>query len=572
MKKKWWHTKTAYQIYPKSFYDTNGDGIGDIQGIISKLDYLQELGIEILWLSPIYLSPCADQGYDVADYCRIDPQFGTMEDMDRLLAEAKKRNIAVLMDLVVNHCSDEHIWFKKALEDPDGEYGKYFYIEEIKDGKLPCNWRSYFGGSVWEPIPGTNKAYLHLFHKKQPDLNWENPKLRQEIYTMVNWWLDKGLAGFRIDAIVNIKKPLPFTDYPADREDGLCDMGQVLAHAHGIGEFLGEMRDKTFAPHNALTIGEVFNVPDEEVCDFIGENGYFSSMFDFRETVFGHSSLGWYACRRPTPDDYKRCCFESQEKSFGVGFLSNIIENHDEPRGVSHYLPGYAWNETGKKLLAAMYFMLRGLPFIYQGQELGMENHVFSSIDEIDDISTKEEYRRCLEAGLTEDEALQAVSHYSRDNARTPFQWSDEENAGFCTKTPWLPVNKNYKSINAKEQIEREDSVFRFYQKLIALRKDSRYADTIVYGQTIPVLVEEKDVMAYLRRGKGQTLLVIGNFREDEVVLNLENILQNDQLRIKEVLLDNYPENARTAWLEKENNKDWICRLGALQGMVLALE
>lgn len=567
MKKKWWHGKTAYQIYPKSFCDTNGDGIGDIRGIISKLDYLQKLGIEILWLSPIYLSPCADQGYDVADYCQIDPQFGTMEDMECLLAEAKKRKIAVLMDLVVNHCSDEHIWFKKALADPDGEYGKYFYIEEIKDGKLPCNWRSYFGGSVWEPIPGTNKAYLHLFHKKQPDLNWENPKLRQEIYNMVNWWLDKGLAGFRIDAIVNIKKPLPFCDYPADREDGLCDMGQVLAHARGIGEFLGELRDKTFAPHNALTIGEVFNVPDNQLGEFIGENGYFSSMFDFRETVFGHSPLGWYACRRPTPEDYKRCCFESQEKSFGIGFLSNIIENHDEPRGVSHYLPGYAQTETGKKLLAAMYFMLRGLPFIYQGQELGMENQAFSSIDEIDDISTKEEYRRCLEAGLSEKEALEAVSHYSRDNARTPFPWSDEENAGFSTAKPWLPVNKTDKTVHAKEQMAREDSVFCFYQKLIALRKDSRYADTIVYGRTVPVLVEEKEVMAYLRRGEGQTLLVIGNFRETEVTINLEDIVQDGALRVKAVLLDNYPQGSHASWL----NNSAACKLGALQGLVLEL-
>ena len=237
MKKKWSLGKTAYQIYPKSFYDTNGDGIGDIPGIIDKLDYLQELGIEILWLSPVYVSPCADQGYDIADYYAIDPKFGTMEDMDRLLEEAKKRGIAILMDLVVNHCSDEHEWFKKALEDPDGEYGQYFYIEDMKDGKIPTNWSGYFGDDVWEPIPGTDKCYLHVFHKKQPDLNWENPKLREEIYKMVNWWLDKGLAGFRIDAIVNIKKPLPFTCYPADRDDGRSSMDQVLKHASGMGEF-----------------------------------------------------------------------------------------------------------------------------------------------------------------------------------------------------------------------------------------------------------------------------------------------------------------------------------------------
>ncbi len=389
MEKKWWHKKTAYQIYPKSFYDSNGDGIGDLRGIVEKLDYLKELGIGILWLSPVYASPCADQGYDIKDYYDIDPRFGTMEDMDLLLAEAKKRDMAVLMDLVVNHCSDEHQWFKKACQDPDGEYGKFFYFQEKRDKKLPCNWRSYFGGPVWEPVEGTDKYYLHVFHKKQPDLNWENPKLRQEIYKMINWWLKKGVAGFRIDAIINIKKPDTFKDYPADREDGLCDMGQVLAHAHGIGEFLGEMKRETFEIWDALTIGEVFHVEEAQLREFVGEGGYFSSMFDFRETLEGKSVLGWYDCQIPTPDAYKRCCFESQRIMEDVGYLSNIIENHDEPRGVSHYLPSYGQNERGKKLLAAMYFMLKGLPFIYQGQELGMENKVFSSIEEIDDISTK---------------------------------------------------------------------------------------------------------------------------------------------------------------------------------------
>ena len=541
MERKWWHKKTAYQIYPKSFYDSNGDGIGDIQGIIEKLDYLKELGIEIIWISPVYVSPCADQGYDIADYYQIDPKFGTMEDMDRLLEEAKKRGIEILMDLVVNHCSDEHEWFRNAAADPDGTYGEFFYIEEKKDGKLPCNWRSYFGGPVWEPIEGTDKYYLHLFHKKQPDLNWENLRLREEIYKMVNWWLDRGVAGFRIDAIINIKKPLPFADYPANREDGLCDMDQVLAHAEGIGTFLGELRDRSFRPHDALTIGEVFNVTDEELKEFIGENGYFSSMFDFRQTLEGKSGLGWYDCKTPTPEDYKRCCFESQKNSEGIGYLSNIIENHDEPRGVSHYLPEHAQHETGKKLLAVMYFMLKGMPFIYQGQELGMENNVFRSIDEVDDVSSREEYRRCLEVGYDEQQAMKVVNHYSRDNSRTPFQWNDEKNAGFTEGQPWLLVNQNYTNINAKEQMSREDSVYHFYKKLIALRKDEQYAETIVYGKTVPVLVEETNLMAYLRCGENQKLLVIGNFDEVSRTADVRSLLETEEMN-PAVLLNNLTE------------------------------
>lgn len=540
MEEKWWHNKTAYQIYPKSFYDSNGDGIGDIRGIIEKLDYLKELGIGILWISPVYLSPCTDQGYDIADYYQIDPQFGTMEDMDALLSEAKKRGIHILMDLVVNHCSDEHQWFKKACEDPEGEYGKFFYMEKAKDGKMPCNWRSYFGGPVWEPVPGTDYYYLHVFHKKQPDLNWENPKLRETIYRMINWWLEKGLDGFRIDAIINIKKPLPFRDYPADREDGLCDMGRVLADARGISEFLGEMRDRIFKPHDAFVVGEVFNEKEEELPDFIGENGYFSSMFDFRETVEGKSPLGWYDCRIPSPEDYKRCCFESQRRSEGVGYLANVIENHDEPRGVSHYLPEHAQNEQGKKLLAAMYFMLKGIPFIYQGQELGMDNTVFSSIDEVDDIGSKDEYRRCLEVGYTQEEALKVVSHYSRDNARTPFQWTDGDNAGFTKGRPWLPLNPDYTEINAKDQMGRQDSVYSFYRSLIALRQNPLYADTVVYGRTEQALKEEHDIMAYFRRGENQDILVMGSFDSRRRTVFLDEV--KGSWRKGHLLINNYDD------------------------------
>ena len=533
-KKKWWQDKVAYQIYPKSFYDTNGDGIGDLPGIIEKLDYLKELGVDIVWLSPCYRSPLADQGYDISDYYDIDPRFGTMEDMDRLIAEAKKRDMYIVMDLVVNHCSDEHEWFKKACKDPDGKYGRFFYLRDKEDGKLPTNWRSYFGGSVWEDLPGTNKQYLHDFHKKQPDLNWENPELREEVYKNINWWLDKGLGGFRIDAIINIKKALPMHDYEPDREDGLCSINKMLEEASGIGEFLGEMRDRTFKPHDAFSVGEVFNAKDEELPDFIGNNGYFSSMFDFNETIFGGSEKGWYDCKEITPDDYKRCCFETQAKMGDFGFVSNIIENHDEPRGVSHYIPEGDCCDTSKKMLAALNFMLRGLPFIYQGQELGMENIPFKSIDEVDDISTLDEYKVALDAGLTPEAALKAVARRSRDNARTPMQWTGEENAGFTAGTPWLRVNSNYTAINVEKETIDPNSVLNFYKKLIALRKDPEYKETVVYGALEPFMEDRHNLMAYYRKGD-KTLLVVGNYQWDEQEITLPS-------ECKKVLINNYPD------------------------------
>ena len=554
MIKKWWHDKVAYQIYPKSFYDSNGDGIGDIPGIISKLDYLADLGIDILWLSPCYQSPLADQGYDISDYYNIDPRFGTMEDMEQLIAEAKKRNICILMDLVVNHCSDEHEWFQKACQDPEGKYGKYFYLREKKEGKLPTNWRSYFGGPAWDDLPGTDKQYLHVFHKKQPDLNWENPEVREEIYKNINWWLDKGLGGFRIDAISNIKKALPFHDYEPDREDGLCSMDAMLQEAKGIGVFLGEMRDRTFKKYDAFAVGEVFNEKIEELPEFIGDDGYFSSMFEFNETILGGSEKGWYDTTPITPDDYKKCCFDAQAKVANIGFLSNIIENHDEPRGVSRYIPEGDCCIESKKLLAALNFMLRGLPFIYQGQELGMENVPIASIDEVDDIASHDEYQVALEAGLSPDEALKIVSKYSRDNARTPMQWTDGTNAGFTTGTPWLKVNPNYHSINVAAQIEDADSIYSFYKKLIALRKNPIYKETIVYGALEPVWVEQHNLMAYYRKGE-QILLVVGNYQREEQEITLPKAY-------KDVLLNNYHDIA------KENR---TIRLHAYQVLVLEM-
>ena len=556
MTKKWWHDKVAYQIYPKSFYDSNGDGVGDIPGIISKLDYLKDLGVDIIWISPMYPSPFADQGYDISDYYNIDPAFGTLEDMECLIAEAKKRDMYILMDLVVNHCSDEHEWFEKACEDPEGKYGNFFYIEDRKEGERPCNWRSYFGGSVWEPLPGhEDKQYLHAFHKKQPDLNWENPEVREEVYKNINWWLDKGLGGFRIDAIINIKKKLPYQDYPSDRADGLSDMSLMLADAKGVGEFLGEMNRRTFQPHDSFAVGEVFNEKEEELPDFIGDNGYFSSIFDFATTSWGKNDKGWYANERITPDAYKQCYFHSQKKIGDVGFYSNIIENHDEPRGVSYYIPEGDLCDESKKMLAALYFFMRGLPFIYQGQEIGMENLGVIPIEKIDDISALDQYQVCLDAGYTKEEALKVVSLYNRDNARTPVQWNDEKNAGFTTGIPWLMVNPNYTKINVAAQETDENSVLAFYKKMTALRKTPEYKETFVYGDVIPFEEERHNLMAYHRKAD-KDVLVIGNFQRERQSVTLPAEVEN-------ILLNNYPDI-------KLEGKELI--LGGYQAVVLEMK
>ena len=439
------------------------------------------------------------------------------------------------MDLVVNHCSDQHEWFKKAMADPDGPYGKYFYIREGKpNGTPPCNWRSYVGGSVWEKVPGTeNKYYLHMFAKEQPDLNWENPEVRQEIFKMMNWWLSKGLAGFRIDAIINIKKDLTFRDYPVDREDGLSSAHHMLEQAVGVEDFLTEMQNETFARYNAFSIGELFNYDPKKLSYFIGDEGCFSSIFDFCTEVIGGNEKGWYANKVIEPKVYRDAIFDSQLQTEGVGYLANIIENHDEPRGVSRYLPVEGRTDEGKKMLAMLMFMRKGLPFIYQGQELGMENNIFKSIEEINDINTKDEYQVALSAGVSKEEALKAVNNRSRDNARTPFHWDATENAGFTTGTPWLVVNDNYKRINAADQVGRADSVFSFYQELIRFRKNAKYEDTVVYGKVVPVFTEYDNVFAFYRVTEGQKLLVLANYQKEAITLELKE-------EVKKVLINNY--------------------------------
>ena len=527
MEKKWWHDKVAYQIYPKSFCDTNGDGIGDLRGIISKLDYLKQLGVDIIWLSPIYKSPFVDQGYDIADYYAIAEEFGTMEEFDELLAEAKKRNMYIIMDLVINHCSDQHEWFQKALADPYGEYADYFYFRKGKDGNPPSNYRSYFGGSCWEPVPGTDLYYFHMFAKEQPDLNWENPKLRQELYNMVNWWLDKGLAGFRIDAIINIKKNLAFPDFEPDAPDGLAGCWKMVESVDGVGEFLEDLKRNTFRKHDAFTVAEVFNMKEGELPEFIGDDGHFSTIFDFSAHSLSDGEHGWYDA---PPIDFKRwrkTVMDSQMEVQKSGFEANIIENHDEPRGVSRFLPDYAKNSDGAKMLGTVSLLLRGIPFIYQGQEIGMQNAVWNSIDEFDDISTKDQYHIAREAGLSDEEALEVCSRMSRDNARTPMQWCGEKNAGFTTGTPWLKVNSNYPEINVEKQEKDAGSVLNYYRRLVAVRKSPEYKNVFTYGEFEPEYADTDTVMAYYRFDGEKRMLVVANFGKDAVELKLRHPVKN---------------------------------------------
>lgn len=553
MEKDWWKGKVAYQIYPKSFKDSNGDGVGDLKGITEKLDYLQDLGIDILWLSPIYKSPFIDQGYDISNYYAIDPIFGTMEDMEELIAEGKKRGISIIMDLVVNHCSSHHEWFQKALADPDGPYADYFYF--IESDKEPNNWESYFGGSVWEPVPGTNKYYLHSFHKDQPDLNWQNPVLREEIYKMINWWLDKGIAGFRIDAIINIKKDLEWRSLPSDRDNGLVPVPESLVNAQPIEPFLRELKERTFAKYNAFTVGEVFNETDEELHFFIGKDGVFSSIFDFKQTMLGQEGKGWFDHALPTADELKESIFQAHERADSIGVLSTIIENHDEPRGVSHYIAEGPVNDTSKKALGTIQVLRKGIPFIYQGQEIGMENQVFESVEDFDDIATINGYHVAKEAGLSEEEALAAIAKYSRDNARTPMQWSAEAGLGFSDGSAWLISPKPNVAINVEDQEKDPNSILNYYRQLTALYRHPLYGNTIRFGDMIPAYRDRENIIAFERRGD-KRLLVVSNFQNRQASLELP-------APIKTVVLNN------TAGLFQEG--DQVLELTPYQTVVLEL-
>ena len=527
MERKWWHDKIAYEIYPKSFCDSNGDGIGDIPGIISKLDYLKDLGIDILWICPMYESPFVDQGYDISDYYKIADCFGTMEDFERLVEETKKRDMYIIMDLVINHCSSEHVWFQEALKDPYGKYGNYFYFEKGRDGKEPSNYRSYFGGNMWEKVEGYDDLYYyHSFSKEQPDLNWNNPEVTDTLYEMINWWFEKGVAGFRVDAIINIKKNTSFPSFEPDGPDGLCAVDRVIDDAadsqeQTIGDMLHALREHTFSKHAAFTVGEVFNMQEDELREFIGEDGHFSTIFDFSLHLLTNCESGWYNAHVVTPQMLKKAIFDSQLSTQDTGFMANIIENHDEPRGVDVFLPPWIDKETGAKLLGTIMVMEHGIPFLYQGQEIGMTNMEFTSLDQYNDINTKDQYHQALERGYSEEEALTMCNLYSRDNARTPMQWSDKDGAGFTDGTPWMVINTNYKTINVEAQQNNPASVLQYYKKLIALRKNPDYADALVEGR-FRIAEDYMDgddspIMAFYREGTCQKLLVISNWGTENI-------------------------------------------------------
>ncbi len=485
MKKQWWQEEVVYQIYPKSFYDSNHDGIGDLRGITEKLDYLQELGITMLWICPIYQSPMDDNGYDISDYTSIASEFGSMQDLEQLIAEAKRREIKIILDLVINHTSDEHEWFQKALADKDSPYHDYYIFKEGK--QEPNNWRSVFGGSVWQKVPRREEYYFHAFGKKQPDLNWENKQLRNRLYEMVNWWLDKGIAGFRIDAITFIKKDLTWKDREADGVDGLAKCAKASRNQPGIGAFLHELKERTFDRHACLTVAEAPGVPYEELGEFIGENGYFSMIFDFRYADLDIASGSeWFKRVDWSIKDLNEKIMASQSAIQKYGWSANFIENHDQPRAATKYLKEGQDNVEAVKTLAAMYFFLRGIPFIYQGQELGMKNFERTSVDEFDDISSIDQYQRSIQEGYTARQALQYVNMRSRDNARTPFPWNREQYGGFSTVKPWIGMTEEYPKVNAEAQIGKEGSVFEFYKQMIQFRQKGRYSRCFVYGGIEP--------------------------------------------------------------------------------------
>ena len=520
-KTKWWQNEIVYQIYPRSFCDSNGDGIGDLKGITSKLDYLKNLGVTMLWICPCYESPMADNGYDISDYKKIADEFGTMEDMDELINEAKKRDIKIILDLVINHTSDEHKWFQEALKDPESKYHDYYIFKE--GSKSINNWRSMFGGTVWEKVPGRDEVYLHVFHKKQPDLNWENEEVRKELYDMVNWWLEKGIAGFRIDAITFIKKDLTWKDREADGVDGLAKCTKAARNQPGIGEFLNELKENTFKKHDCMTVAEAPGVPYEELEEFIGEDGYFSMIFDFGYADLDVASGSEWFKRVPwTIKDLNQKIMDSQMALQKCGWGANFIENHDQPRATTKYLKENQDNKDAVKTLAAMYFLLRGTPFIYQGQELGMVNFQRKGIEEFNDISSIDQYYRAIDEGLTERESLRAINLRSRDNTRTPFPWNGQKYGGFSTEKPWLKMTEEHPKVNAVDQVGREGSIYQFYKEMINFRQNSEYKNCLVFGNIEPMESSE-NVIAYRRYTEDESIECWFNLGVEEVTEELKD-------------------------------------------------
>ena len=552
MERKWWQDKVAYQIYPKSFYDSNNDGIGDIPGIIQKLDYLKDLGVDIIWISPCYPSPFADQGYDISDYYDINPAFGTLEDMDHLLAEAKKRDMYIILDLVVNHCSDEHEWFKKACEDPDGKYGNFFYIEDRKEGELPCNWRSYFGGSVWEPLPGhPDKQYLHVFHKKQPDLNWDNPVVRKEVFDMMTWWCEKGIDGFRMDVISLISKPEEYKDGPVKEGEKYSFCGAVTANGPHEHEYLQEMNQKVLSRYNLLTVGETSCVTLEEAKKYARSDGKELSMvFQFEHVEIGGGDYGKWTTERYDFKEFKRIMIKWQEELQGKAWNSLFLGNHDQPRSVSRFgNDNPAYRETSAKMLATCLHMMQGTPYVYQGEELGMTN-VQYDIEDYKDCEIINMYHERLEKGYSKDEIMKSIYAKGRDNARTPMQWDDSANAGFTTGTPWIKVNDNYDKINAKSQVDDPDSIFSCYKKLVQLRKDY---PVFVDGKFTLLLEDDENIFAYSRKNEEKTMIVVCNFFDKEIPMPLAKECEG-----MEVLISNYKDTSDMSVLKPYEARMYI--------------
>lgn len=535
MEKRWWKESVVYQIYPRSFCDSNGDGIGDLNGITGKLDYLKELGIDVIWLSPVYKSPNDDNGYDISDYQAIMDEFGTMEDFDRMLATAHEKGIKIMMDLVVNHTSDEHKWFIESRKSTDNPYRDYYIWRPAKeDGSLPNNWGSCFSGPAWEYDKTTDMYFLHLFSKKQPDLNWDNPAVRQDVFDMMNWWLKKGVDGFRMDVISLISKEpgLP------DKEPGINGYATFNVSANGphVHEYLQEMRQKALNNADTITVGECSGVTLEEAKKYArSDEKELNMVFQFEHMdVDSDEKAGKWTTRKMDLRNLKKILTRWQKGLQDIAWNSLYWENHDQPRSVSRFgNDSDEYREISAKMLATCIHMMQGTPYVYQGEELGMTNCPFNTLDNFRDLESINAFHELTEQGkMTEEDMMAAIGYKGRDNARTPMQWDDSAYAGFSTANPWIMVNPNYTKINAKDQVNREDSVFKYYQKLIKLRHES---ELIVYGTYNLILDDDKDIYAYIRTLGDEKLIVYCNFSENTREVELPEEFTNGK-----VLISNY--------------------------------
>ena len=538
MEKRWWKESVVYQIYPRSFCDSNGDGIGDLNGITSKLDYLKELGVDVIWLSPVYKSPNDDNGYDISDYQDIMDEFGTMEDFDRMLATAHEKGIKIMMDLVVNHTSDEHKWFIESRKSTDNPYRDYYIWRPAKeDGSLPNNWGSCFSGPAWEYDKTTDMYFLHLFSKKQPDLNWDNPVVRQEVFDMMNWWLEKGVDGFRMDVISLISKEQP--ELP-DKEPGINGYATFNVSANGphVHEYLQEMRQKALNNADTITVGECSGVTLEEAKKYArSDEKELNMVFQFEHMdVDSDEKAGKWTTRKMDLRDLKKILTRWQKGLQDIAWNSLYWENHDQPRSVSRFgNDSDEYREISAKMLATCIHMMQGTPYVYQGEELGMTNCPFNTLENFRDLESINAFHELTEQGkMTEEEMMAAIGYKGRDNARTPMQWDDSANAGFsdASATSWIMVNPNYTKINAKDQVSREDSVFKYYQKLIKLRHES---DLIVYGTYDLILDDDKDIYAYIRTLGDEKLIVYCNFSE-----NTREVELPEEFTDGKILISNY--------------------------------